>query len=136
PEFSNSGLISILAEVYAASGKTEDLTLDDVKKAAPYLERLESGVVHYGSSTGFFGKLMYANRPTFLNAAVLYENMVVESYLPQMKGKVKGEIVAIYPKEGTFWSDHPVGIVNRDWVKPDHREAAEMYVAFLMDTAQ
>jgi Ca-activated chloride channel family protein len=136
PLFSNSGLISVLAEVYAAAGKTGGLTLDDVKKAGGYLERLEKGVVHYGSSTGFLGKRMYANPPTFLNAAVLYENMVVESYLPANKGKVKGEVVAIYPKEGTFWSDHPVGLVNRGWVTEEHREAAEKYVAFLMAAEQ
>jgi hypothetical protein len=23
-------------------------------------------------------------------------------------------LVAIYPKEGTFWSDHPIGIVERE----------------------
>ena len=87
-------------------------------------------------STGFFGKLMYGNRPTFLNAAVLYENMVVESWLPKNRGKVKGEIVAIYPKEGTFWSDHPVGLVNRAWVTKDHRDAAAKYVSYLMDPVQ
>jgi Ca-activated chloride channel family protein len=100
------------------------------------VERLEKGVVHYGASTGFLGKRMYANDLTFLNACVLYENMVVESYLPKNKDKVKGEVVAIYPKEGTFWSDHPVGLVNRNWVTNEHREAAQAYVAFLMEDEQ
>ena len=34
----------------------------------------------------------------------------------------------VYPKEGTFWSDHPVGIVDREWVTPERREAAEIYI--------
>src|SRR5262249_17869762 len=45
-------------------------------------------------------------------------------------------VVAVYPKEGTFWSDHPVGIVQRDWVTPEHREAAQKYIDFLMAEPQ
>src|SRR5262249_11343410 len=45
-------------------------------------------------------------------------------------------VVAIYPKEGTFWSDHPVGIVERDWVTPEHREAAKAYIQFLLGRPQ
>ena len=26
---------------------------------------------------------------------------------------IRVPLVAIYPKEGTFWSDHPAGIVDR-----------------------
>jgi Ca-activated chloride channel family protein len=44
--------------------------------------------------------------------------------------------VAIYPKEGTFWSDHPVGIVERDWVTPEHREAAKIYIQYLLARPQ
>src|SRR5262249_11286602 len=57
-------------------------------------------------------------------------------YLPKNKDKVKGEVVAIYPKEGTFWSDHPIGLVNRDWVTKDHKGACEKYVKFLMNPDQ
>src|SRR5260221_11303639 len=45
-------------------------------------------------------------------------------------------VVAIYPKEGTFWSDHPVGVVEREWVTPAHREAADAYIKFLLDRPQ
>jgi Ca-activated chloride channel family protein len=44
--------------------------------------------------------------------------------------------VAIYPKEGTFWSDHPVGIVEREWVTPERREAAKIYIQYLLAPAQ
>jgi Ca-activated chloride channel family protein len=37
-------------------------------------------------------------------------------------------VVAIYQKEGTFWSDHPAGVVERDWVTPEHREAAKIHI--------
>ena len=81
PKFSNSRLISLFAEVYAATGKTAGLTLEDVAKpsTAQYLSGIKKSIVHYGSSTGFFGKKMFSNGPRYLSAAVLYENMVIES---------------------------------------------------------
>ncbi len=136
PQFSNSGLISLFAEVYAATGKAANLTAEDIAKpeTARYLGAIEKSVVHYGSSTGFFGKKMFGNGPEYLSAAVLYENMVIESRSP--KYQLPFPIVAIYPKEGTFWSDHPAGIVERPWVTAEHREAAKKYVAFLLERPQ
>jgi Ca-activated chloride channel family protein len=52
------------------------------------------------------------------------------------KGGLPQPIVAVYPREGTFWSDHPVGVVDRDWVGPEERDAAERYIAFLLARPQ
>ena len=135
PEFSNSGLIALFAEAYAASGKTAGLTLADLAKpqTKQFLAGVEQSVVHYGSSTGFFGRKMFSNGPEYLSAAVLYESMVVESY---SQANLPFPIVAIYPKEGTFWSDHPVGIVEREWVTPEHRDAARTYIQYLLARPQ
>lgn len=134
PQYSNSGLISVIAEVYAANKKTANLTREDVQnpRTAEFVRGVEHSVVHYGSSTGFFGRKMFAAGPQYLSAAVLYESMVIESYSKNLQFPV----VAIYPKEGTFWSDHPIGIVNRDWVTPAHKEAAEMYIKYLLARPQ
>jgi Ca-activated chloride channel family protein len=136
PEYSNSGLISMLAETYAAVSKVNGLTLADVARpqTAAYVGGIESAIVHYGSSTGFFGKKMFGNGPQYLSAAVLYESLVIESTSP--KYQLPFPVVAIYPKEGTFWSDHPVGIVEREWVTPEHREAAKIYVDYLLARPQ
>jgi len=135
PEFSNSGLIALFAEAYAACGKTAGLTLADLEKppTKQFLAGVEQSVVHYGSSTGFFGRKMFSNGPEYLSAAVLYESMVVESY---SQAALPFPVVAIYPKEGTFWSDHPVGIVEREWVTQEHREAAKAYIQYLLSRAQ
>src|SRR5215470_455335 len=135
PEYSNTGLISLFAEAYAASGKTAGLTLADLQKpqTKQLIAGVEQGVVHYGSSTGFFGRKMFTNGPEYLSAAVLYESMVVESY---SQNNLAFPVVAIYPKEGTFWSDHPVGVVERDWVTPEHREAAKIYIQYLLARPQ
>ena len=136
PKYSNSGLISLFAEVYAATGKSAGLTVADVDKphTAAFVEGIERSVVHYGSSTGFFGRKMFASGPQYLSAAVLYESMVVESY--GSAEQLAFPVVAIYPKEGTFWSDHPVGVVEREWVTPAHREAAKVYIQYLLQRPQ
>src|SRR5262249_49753001 len=112
PQYSNSGLIALLAQVYAGAGKTKDLTMKDAAdpKVARYVEEIQRSVVHYGSSTGFFGQKIVANGKGYLSAAVLYENMVAESY----RDNLPDPLVAIYPREGTFMTDHPVGLVQRD----------------------
>jgi Ca-activated chloride channel homolog len=135
PDYSNSGLISLFATVYAAAGKTANLQVSDVTapKVATFLRGIENSVLHYGSSTGFFAKKMFANGPQYLSAAVMYESLVVES---RSEPNLAFPVVAIYPKEGTFWSDHPVGIVNRDWVTPERKEAAKAYIQFLLDRPQ
>jgi Ca-activated chloride channel family protein len=135
PQYSNSGLISLFAEVYAASGKTAGLTAADVAKphTGEFVEGIEKSVVHYGSSTGFFGRKMFAAGPQYLSAAVLYENMVIESY---SQSNLAFPVVAIYPKEGTFWSDHPIGVVQREWVTQAHRDAARIYIEYLLQKPQ
>jgi Ca-activated chloride channel homolog len=135
PEYSNSGLVSLFAIAYAAVGKTTSLEINDLidPKVGDFIKGIENSVLHYGSSTGFFAKKMFANGPRYLSAAVMYENLVVQSY---SESNLAFPVVAVYPKEGTFWSDHPVGIVDREWVTPEKREAAETYIKFLLDRPQ
>jgi Ca-activated chloride channel homolog len=138
PDFSNSGITSILATVYAATGKTTGLTLEDVQQpdVGRFLNDVEQGVIHYGESTGFFGRQMFNRGPGYLSAAVLYENLVVESYDAQRFPNRPMPVVAIYPKEGTFWSDHPFVILNAEWVTAEMKEAATIYRDYLLAEEQ
>jgi Ca-activated chloride channel homolog len=131
PEFSNSGLLSILAEAYAGARKTRGLSAADVdsKETGDFLAQVEETIVHYGKSTGFFADKMLERGPSYLSAAVLYENLVVESY--GRKTEAPFPIVAIYPSEGTFWSDHPYSVLDADWVGADERAAAGAFLEFL-----
>ncbi len=38
-------------------------------------------------------------------------------------------LVALYPPEGTFYSDNPYITLDAPWVKPEQREAAEVIPA-------
>ncbi|AXC14810.1 hypothetical protein ACPOL_5562 [Acidisarcina polymorpha] len=136
PAYSNSGILALIAENYAATGKVHGLTVADVEspKTREFVNGIENSMVHYGSSTGFFGRKLFDSGPEYLSAAVLYESMVVESY--SNAKPLPFPIVAIYPKEGSFWSDHPVGVVERDWVTPERREAAQIYIDYLLAAPQ
>jgi Ca-activated chloride channel family protein len=138
PDYSNSGLIAVLAETYAGAKKKGGLTAADVTAPATqeYVGKIEQAVSFYGRSTGFFGDRMVERGPAYLSAAVLYENMVIEANKPTAKVKPELPVVALYPKEGTFWSDHPCGVVNRPWVTDKHKQAADKYLAFLMGEKQ
>lgn len=127
PEYSNSGLLSVLAIAYAGAKTTRGLTAADMPKIEPFLAGVEDAIVHYGTSTGFFGDKMIERGPTYLSAAVLYENLVIESYAKQRSL----DLVAIYPVEGTFWSDHPYCVLDAPWVAPEQRDAAAVFLAYL-----
>jgi Ca-activated chloride channel homolog len=129
PEYSNSGLLSFLAESYAGAEKTRGLSLEDLAapKTRNFLIGIERSIVHYGKSTGFFSEKMSARGPSYLSAAVLYENSVVESYA-QSNGN-NPPLVAIYPREGTFWSDHPYAVLDAPWVSPDQKQGAQAFLA-------
>jgi Ca-activated chloride channel family protein len=131
PEFSNSGYLAVLAEAYAGAKKTRDLTLSDLdaKPTVDFLTRVESTIVYYGKSTGFFADKMLQRGPKFLSAAVLYENLVIESYAKSAPMPV----VAVYPVEGTFWADHPYTMLDAPWVGADEKQGAEAFLAFLKD---
>jgi Ca-activated chloride channel family protein len=109
------------------------LTLADVngKPVQAFVGAVEKSVVHYGKSTGFFSERMLARGPSYLSAAVLYENLVVEAAANPQEGALP--LVAIYPREGTFWCDHPYSILDAPWVGPAQRKGAELLLKFLRD---
>ena len=139
PDFSNSGIVSILAEAYAATGKQRGLTLDDIKdpKTQDFMSQVESSIIHYGTSTGFFGDRMFQRGPSYLSAAVLYENLIVAQETKRLAGtSSQTPVVAIYPKEGTFWANHPYVIVNAPWVTAGQKEAAQVFEKYLLEKPQ
>lgn len=139
PNRSNSGIISVIAEAYAGAGKQRDLTLDDLQSDAviAFMTAVESSIIHYGSSTGFFATRMFERGPSYLSAAVLYENLIAEQEAKRLRGESQQlPVVAIYPKEGTFWSNHPYITLNAPWVTDEQQEAAGMFESFLLARPQ
>ena len=70
---------------------------------------------------------MIQRGPSYLSAAVVYESVVVSSYNADGTSKNPNDsLVAIYPSEGTFLSDHPMCLVNGSWVTPQQKAAAQI----------
>lgn len=139
PHYSNSGVASVLAEAYAGAGKLRGLTLEDLNDPGveAFMKAVETSVIHYGRSTGFFAERLFERGPSYLSAAVLYENLVVAQESKRLAGQVAQiETVAIYPKEGTFWTNHPYVVLDAPWVTQEQKEAARDFEAFLLDRPQ
>jgi len=138
PDDSNSGLDAVIAENYAAVNKTRGLTSTDVDASATreFVSNVESSVIHYGESTGTFADEMFQKGPDYLSATVMYENLVVEANAGQLSSHLAYPVVAIYPKEGTFYSDHPFAILHASWVTPAKQAAAQAFEQFLLSPAQ
>lgn len=138
PDYSNSGLDAIIAMNYAATNKVRGLTLDDVNSSTTknFVSTVESSVIHYGDSTGFFADKMFTNGPGYLSATVMYENLIVAANDGKTYPHLPYPVVAIYPTEGTFSSDHPYAILNANWVTPAKKAAGLAFRNFLLAKEQ
>jgi len=130
PRLSNSGFMSVIMALSAASGTpSENLTMSDLTNLSnqQWLREFESSAVVYGTSTGFLARYMKNEGPTALNIALLYENLIRDISSTATGGK----IIAVYPEEGTLYSDHPFCILNANWINPQQRIVAEAFLDFL-----
>jgi Ca-activated chloride channel family protein len=143
PNYSTSGLNFTVAEYYAATGKTAGLTTEDLARpaAVEFATNIESSVVHYGDITMTFLNNWFAadardTSLTYASAVAVEEKSVIDYNLGNPDGVLSpGEeprvprvpLVAIYPEEGTLFSDNPFIILDTDWVDADEKAAAALF---------
>jgi Ca-activated chloride channel family protein len=137
PDFSNSAMLSVIAEVYAAAGKTAGLTAEDVKSATvrEHVGAVEQTIVHYGKWDKWILDKMVERGPGYLHATPTYENNVV-LYNMEHASELHFPLVSIYPREGTFWVTNPACILDADWVSDEQKEAAEVFLAYMIAPEQ
>ncbi|HYX91726.1 MAG TPA: VWA domain-containing protein, partial [Myxococcaceae bacterium] len=128
----NSGFLAIISEVYAALGKRDGITPQDLKnpKVVQFLREIEGAVEHYGLSNSWIDDLMHLKGPSYLSCAVQYENTIIESNEKHRNRPFK--LVALYPSEGMFWTQHPIAVLNESWVTPDKAAAGAKVIEFLL----
>ncbi len=128
----NSGFLSVVSEVYASLGKTEGITAEDLRspKVVEFLKEFEGAVEHYGLSNSWIDDLMHLKGPSYLSCAAQYENTIIESN--QKHQNMPFKLVALYPKEGNFWTRHPTAILQEAWVTAEKREAAKVFLDYLL----
>ena len=147
PNFSTSGLSATIAQYYAATGKKTNLTLEDLARpdVERYAKAVESSVVHYGDITlTFLNNWFRADRRgtalTYASAVAVEEKSLIDYNLGNPDGildagevprKPRVPLVAIYPKEGTLFSDNPLFILNAPWVTADQRLASGAFASYV-----
>ena len=130
PDFSTSGLEAVVAEYYAATGKKEGLTEADVEgsKARRIVRDIERSIVHYGDTTLFIADQMRHEGPGYASAVAMEEATLVD--FNRHRGP-QPRLVALYPPEGTFYSDNPFIVIDAPWVSRTERDGAEKFRAWL-----
>ena len=148
PNTSTTGLSTILMQSYAASGKTDGLTVDDVAAAEEFSRNFELGAIHYGDTTGKILTTLYneSNKSngtgsSYVSAIAVEETSLINYNLgnPDSHTVQPGEtltpprekLVAIYPEGGSLWSDNPIAVLNAPWVTAEKKEASEAFATFL-----
>jgi Ca-activated chloride channel homolog len=128
PEISTSALSTLLAEFYAAVGKQKGLTVADVQnpKSQQYIRDLGKAIKHYGYNTLVFSDNMNKFGMSYISAFPMEEITLIDFN----KKSPSVPLVAIYPKEGTFWHDDPF-IVMASASQPE-QQAAEQFFTFLL----
>jgi Ca-activated chloride channel family protein len=130
PRLSNSGFMTTIMAVSVASGTpSENLSMSDLTNLdnQQWLTQFESSAILYGKSTGFLARYMKTQGPSELTIAFLYENLIRDI----SNTAVGGKVIAIYPEEGSLYSDHPYCILNANWISPTQRVVAEEFLSFL-----
>ena len=149
PNFSTSALSATIAQYYAATGKTRDLSAEDLARPAvdAFARGVESSVVHYGDITLTFLNNWYRNDArgtalTYASAVAVEEKSVIDYNRGNPDGILDpGEqprppripLVAIYPKEGTLFSDNPFIILDAPWVSAPAKAAARLFERFVLE---
>ena len=151
PNFSTSALSSTIAEYYAATNKTRDLSVEDLAhpEVDAFARAVEASVVHYGDITLTFMNNLYKNDQrgaglTYASAVAVEEKSVIDYNAGNPDGitdpgevprKPRVPLVAIYPKEGTLFSDNPIIVLDSPWVTEKQKAAARVFEKYLQEPA-
>lgn len=127
PGLSATGAYTLLAVVQAAQGTTTAVTPADIQQpiVQASVGAFESGVTWFSSNTQDLSATMSERGINYLTTGVMYESDVVNYG--------NGDIVAIYPFEGTYMATHPACINSS--ASPEEQEAAELFRDYLLNEA-
>ena len=138
PLVSTSGLHALIATFYAGGGKNDGSLPDGTLS---FMRAVENTVVHYGDSVSTYLKDLQAcddrgEAELCVSAIAIEEKQVFDydrgnpaSLVPEPKGVLpRVPLVAIYPRDGTLFADHPYVVLTSDEQK---RLAANGFLEYL-----
>ena len=148
PNVSTSGLAATIGTLVAATGTSSDLTQAALQRpeVQQYLKDVESSVIHYGDTTlTYLSNLQRADDAGaalgYLSAVAVEEKSVLDYNAGNPSGdpKTLGDhappkvpLVAVYPKEGTLYSDSPYVILDAPWSTADKKAGAQDFLDYLL----
>jgi Ca-activated chloride channel family protein len=124
-----SGMLATLAMFYAGAGVTRGLTEQaaTAQSTLDYVSRIEKTVKHYGEGELAVMEQIELKGKDFLDAFIVQEQLVV-----RYNARHAGELVAIYPVEGTLWEDHPLALLEHPARTDEERLAYSLLKQFLV----
>lgn len=105
-----SGLLAVLAEFYAGAGLTRGLTVEAATAPATleYVKAVEGTVRFYGENEDQVVEQLKNEGRNFLDLFVAQERIV----LAWNRQNPDERLIALYPAEGTLWTDHPLALLE------------------------
>lgn len=105
-----SGLLAVLAEFYAGTGLTRGLTVETATAPATldYVKAVEGTVRFYGENEDQVVERLKAEGADFLDLFVAQERVVID----WNRQHPNDRLIALYPAEGTLWTDHPLALLE------------------------
>ncbi len=105
-----AGLLATLAEFYAGAQLTRGLTVESATapETLEYVQAVEATVALYGEGEEVVVQRLESAGPDFLDAFVAQERVVID----WNRRNPDRRLVALYPAEGTLWTDHPLALLE------------------------
>lgn len=144
PTQSSTGLSSAIEQYYACARQNgiSETRLSEATVNNPQVQgcvrNLQLITRHYSRSTEDFLEYIGLG-PDYLDFVAVEETDIICINTGAQQGdrtcrRPVEPLVAIYPEEGTFWHEHPFGILNAPWVTPEQSAAAETFTQFVIST--
>jgi Ca-activated chloride channel family protein len=128
-----SGLLATLSEFYAGAGVDRGLTAEMAtsEKTLGFVSEVEKTVRFYGEGELALIQRAAQEGQASLDAFVVPEQLLV-AFNQGAFGTPPGNLVALYPAEGTLWADHPLALLESGAVTQNQRRTFEAFREYLL----
>lgn len=121
PATSNQGFMSLMGVVASAAGKSEALSVADVRPEA--IQSFVKGYKLPGDNSTYLSEKFIEQQGTRVNAFINYESWLLSL---NQSGRLREPLTLVYPYEGVATADYPLMLLN-----DAQREAYQKVVAYL-----
>jgi Ca-activated chloride channel homolog len=135
PNVSSTALSTLIGQYYVSVGSTgiplnaSQVSSSTIQNGVRDIQQLAR---HYSFNTVVFREYL-ARGSDYVDFVALDENSLIYINRGRAAEGVPPEpLVALYPSDGTFYHERPMGILNAPWVSEDERLAAQMFVDFVL----